>query len=58
MPHDFTYIWNLIMGTNQLFYRKETNSWAWRPAKGGGKEWDRLGVWGQMQTIAFGVDKQ
>ena len=27
-------------------------------AKGGG-EWDGLGVWGQqMQTIAFGVDKQ
>ena len=28
-------------------------------AKGKGREWDRLGTWGyQMQTIAFGMDKQ
>ena len=27
--------------------------------EGQGKEWHGLGVWGQqMQTIAFGVDKQ
>ena len=28
-------------------------------AKGEGREWDGLGVWGeQMQTVAFGMDKQ
>ena len=28
-------------------------------AKGEGREWEGLGVWGsQMQTIAFGMDKQ
>ena len=28
-------------------------------AKGGGSEWDGLGIWGlKMQTIAFGMDKQ
>ena len=28
-------------------------------AKGGGREWDRLGVWDQqMQMIVFGMDKQ
>jgi len=26
-PHDITYIWNLIYGTNEPIYRKETNSW-------------------------------
>ena len=28
-------------------------------SEGGGREWDTLRVWGQqMQTIAFGVNKQ
>ena len=26
IPYDITYIWNLIYGTNEPFYRKETNS--------------------------------
>ena len=37
------------------------NSWAWRTDLWllRGREWDRLGVWGeQVQTITFGVDKQ
>ena len=25
-----TYIWNLIYGTDEYIYRKETNSWTWR----------------------------
>ena len=25
IPHDITYIWNLIYGTNELFHRKETH---------------------------------
>ena len=28
--YDITYIWNLIYGTNEPIYRKETNSWTWR----------------------------
>ena len=36
-------------------YREQT----WCCREGGEREWDGLGVWGQqMQTIAFGVDKQ
>ena len=27
IPYDITYIWNLIHGTNESIYRKETNSW-------------------------------
>jgi len=30
IPCDITYSWNLIYGTNELIYRKETNSWTWR----------------------------
>ena len=30
IPYDITYIWNLIYGTNEPIYRKETNSWTWR----------------------------
>ena len=45
----FTYIWNLIHGTNEPFYRKETNSWTWRTdlwlPRGKGREWDGPGVW-------------
>ena len=25
IPHDITYIWNLIYGTNELFHRKENH---------------------------------
>ena len=25
--HAITYMWNLICGTNEPIYRKETNSW-------------------------------
>ena len=28
--HVITYVWNLIYGTNEPTYRKETNSWSWR----------------------------
>ena len=43
-----SHIWNLIYGTKEPIYRKETNSWTWRtdlllPRV---REWDRLGVWG------------
>ena len=51
------YIWNLLYGTNEPIYRKETNSWTcgWQ----GGREWGGLGGGAQgMQTIAFGVGKQ
>ena len=27
IPYDITSIWNLIYGTNEPIYRKETNSW-------------------------------
>ena len=30
IPYDIAYIWKLICGTNELIYRKETNSWTWR----------------------------
>ena len=30
IPYDITYIWNLIYGTNEPIYRKETNSWTGR----------------------------
>jgi len=28
--YHITYRWNLIYGTNESVYRKETNSWIWR----------------------------
>ena len=28
--HKISHIGNLIKGTNEFFYRKETNSWTWR----------------------------
>ena len=61
--HMISLIWNLTNGTNEPFYRKETNSWAWRtdlwlPSQRG-REWDGLGVWDQqIQTTAFVMDKQ
>ena len=30
IPPDISYIWNLINGTNEAIYRKDTNSWTWR----------------------------
>ena len=48
--YDITYTWNLIYGTNEPVYRKETNSWTWGTdlwlPSGRGREWDGLGVWG------------
>ena len=48
-PHDITYIWNLINGTNEPIYRKETNSWTWRTdlwlPRRREREWDGLGIW-------------
>ena len=63
IPYDVTYSWDLIYGTNERFYRKETNSWTWKTDLwlpwGRGREWGGLEVWGsQMQRIAFGVDQQ
>ena len=45
IPYDITYIWNLIYGTNEPIYRKETNSGTWRtdlwlPRWGGGSGMD------------------
>ena len=28
--HMMSHIWNLVYGTNERIYRKETNSWTWR----------------------------
>ena len=61
IPYDITCMLNLKYGTNEPICRTETDSQTWRtdlwlPK---GSEWDGLGVWGeQMETIAFGVDKQ
>ena len=59
-PYDITSMWDLIYGTNETTYRKETSSWTWRTDLWlRGREWDRPGIWGQqMQTITFGMDKQ
>ena len=52
IPYDITYIWNLIYGTNEPFYRKETNSWTWRTdlwlprGRGMERESDGVRVWG------------
>ena len=50
IPYDITYIWNLIQGTNEPIYRKETNSWTWRTdlwlPRGWRRKWEGLGVWG------------
>ena len=29
-PCDVSYIWNLMYGTTEPIYRKETKSWTWR----------------------------
>ena len=44
IPYDIIYICNLIYGTNEPIYRKETNSWTQRtdlrlPRGGGGNGW-------------------
>ena len=42
-------MWNLIYGTNEPTYRTETDSDMENRlvvAKGKGREWDGLGVWG------------
>ena len=57
IPH----IWNLLHGSNESIYGKETNSWRidlWLSCEKR-KKWDGMGVWcQQIQTIAFGVDMQ
>ena len=56
-------MWNLKYGTNEPFYKTETDSQTqrtdlWLPT-GGEREWDGQGVWGwQMQTVTFERDKQ
>ena len=54
---------NLIYGTNEPIYRKETNSWTWRAdlqlLRGREREWNGLLFGGcQIKTIAFEVDKE
>ena len=50
--HMTSHIWNLIYGTNESIYGKETNSWTWRTdsllprGRESQREQDRLGVWG------------
>ena len=48
--HMISHILNLIYGTNEPIYRKETNSWTWRTdlwlPRGRGRKWDGLGDWG------------
>ena len=48
--HVISHIWNLIYGTNESIYRKETNSGMWRTdlwlSRERGREWDGLRVWG------------
>ena len=56
-----SHIWNLLKSTNETFHRKEIHGLEEQTCgyQGVGSEWGGLGVWGkQMQTIAFGVDKQ
>ena len=47
--HVLSHIWNLMCGTNEPIYRKETNSRTWRKdlclPRGRGREWDGLGTW-------------
>ena len=46
--HMISYIWNLIYGTNEPIYRKETNSWTWRTDLWfqEGEEWEGLAFGG------------
>ena len=58
IPYDITYIWNLIYGANDSFYRKENHGHGEQTCgcQGGGSgiDWE-FGV--EMQTIAFGMDE-
>ena len=53
IPYNITYIWNVIHGTNEPIYRKETNSQTWRTdlwlprGRGRREEWGGRGVWGE-----------
>ena len=46
IPYDITYIQNLKYGTNEPFYRTETDSQTWRTVLWllRGREWDGWGV--------------
>ena len=47
--HMISFTWNLIFGTNETFHRKETQGLGEQTCGcqgGGGREWDRLGIWG------------
>ena len=48
IPYDITYMWNLKYDTNELTYKKETDSESqrtdWLPRGRGGWERDGLGV--------------
>ena len=63
IPYDVTYIWNLIHGTNETFYRKETHGLREQSCGcqggGGGNGMNWTGNLGLIeQTIAFGMDNQ
>ena len=45
IPYDITYIWNLICGTNEHFYRKETHGLGKQTVVAKGREWDGLEIW-------------
>ena len=60
--HIISHILNLIYGTNEPIYRKETNSQTWRTdlwlPRGRRREWNGLGVWGsEMQTMTLTMDQ-
>ena len=44
MPYDFTYIWNLIFGTNKGFHRKENHGHGEQIC--GCQEGGGLAIWG------------
>ena len=49
IPYDITYMWNLKYGTNEPIYETEIDSQTeirLVVAKGVGREWDGMGVWG------------
>ena len=45
--HMISHIWDLIYGTNEPIYRKETNLWTWKTHSWlprGRREWEGLGI--------------
>ena len=60
IPYDFTYNWNLISNTNELFHRKENHGHREQPCGcqggGSGRDWESEVL--MHATIAFGMNKQ